>query len=378
MSSNPLIAADSAREYIEFGRLKVADNRISKAMVNGYYGREIAGYEQFNLDPDKEYMLLRDPDELAKSTDSFKGVPLLTEHILDTADSPATQERCGFVGDDVRFEFPYLVASLVIWNNDAIAGIETGEQREISCSYKYTLDMTPGEFEGIAYDGVMRNIVGNHVAIVPNGRVGRDAIINDSKPQEQIVDNENKDKPAAYDSNDEAIKAVLAEKGLVGDDGEVDGELIKSLVEALGNVAADNETGIEPKAEDTDPDDENIKPESIAGDTNPKAKAAIKKVPVAMDASTIRKEMRQEFKELRQAERACEPLIGIVACDSADEVYRMTLRQYGVAGADTIHSSALPAMVDMLKSQQSVQQEQPVAMDANQRKVIADYFGGSK
>ena len=39
-----------------------------------------------------------------------------------------------------------------------IAGIESEEQRELSCGYRYTADMSPGTYRGQRYDGVMRQI----------------------------------------------------------------------------------------------------------------------------------------------------------------------------------------------------------------------------
>jgi hypothetical protein len=41
--------------------------------------------------------------------------------------------------------------------------------------------MTPGVFKGEPYDGVMRDIVGNHVALVTEGRAGDDVVVGDSK-----------------------------------------------------------------------------------------------------------------------------------------------------------------------------------------------------
>ncbi|NYM92270.1 DUF2213 domain-containing protein, partial [Salmonella enterica subsp. enterica serovar Typhimurium] len=38
--------------------------------------------------------------------------------------------------------------------------------------------------DGEPYDGVMRNIVGNHVALVGDGRAGPDCLVMDSLPQE--------------------------------------------------------------------------------------------------------------------------------------------------------------------------------------------------
>jgi hypothetical protein len=41
--------------------------------------------------------------------------------------------------------------------------------------------MTPGTIDGQSYDGVMRDIVANHVAIVVEGRAGPDVVVGDSK-----------------------------------------------------------------------------------------------------------------------------------------------------------------------------------------------------
>ncbi|CAI3099267.1 hypothetical protein MWMV2_MWMV2_00004 [Acinetobacter oleivorans] len=50
---------------------------------------------------------------------------------------------------------------------------------EISAGYAYTPDMTQGEWNGQPYDGVMRDIHSNHVALVKHGHIGIDAVIAD-------------------------------------------------------------------------------------------------------------------------------------------------------------------------------------------------------
>jgi len=67
-----------------------------------------------------------------------------------------------------------------------------------------------------------------------------------------------------------------------------------------------------------------------------------------------------------------------VACDSAEEVYRMTLTQHGVVGAATVHPSALPSMLAMLKTQlqATANDAQPVQLEAVQIDKFSDYFGG--
>jgi hypothetical protein len=50
----------------------------------------------------------------------------------------------------------------------------------LSSAYRYRADMTPGTHEGEPYHGVMRHIVGNHVALVREGRVGSDVVVGDA------------------------------------------------------------------------------------------------------------------------------------------------------------------------------------------------------
>ncbi|WP_347558566.1 DUF2213 domain-containing protein [Robbsia sp. KACC 23696] len=170
----------SARIFDEDGRMRVEVCHISKAMVCPYRGNEIPEFETLGFDPDRIYMLLRDPEELAKSVPTWNGLPLLDEHIAVSAADHQPNSVVGATGTHAAFVAPYLDNSLVIWARRAIRGVETGEQQELSCAYYYRADMTPGTYEGVAYDGVMRDIRGNHVALVPKGRAGPDVLVADS------------------------------------------------------------------------------------------------------------------------------------------------------------------------------------------------------
>lgn len=170
----------SVRIVDQDGRLHVEITNISKAVVNPYRGAEIPDFERLGLDPDRIYFLLRDPQELEKAAATFNNIPLLSKHIPVTADEPQKEFIVGSTGTDASFEAPYLKNSLVVWDAVAIAGIESREQQELSSAYRYEADMTPGTYQGAAYDGVMRNIRGNHVALVEVGRAGPDVVVGDS------------------------------------------------------------------------------------------------------------------------------------------------------------------------------------------------------
>ena len=94
----------------------------------------------------------------------------MLEHKFVTAGSFDTTLVVGTIGSDAKFEYPHLTNSLVVWTKDGIDLIKSGARKALSASYKYSADMTPGEFDGVRFDGVMRGIFGNHVALVPKSR----------------------------------------------------------------------------------------------------------------------------------------------------------------------------------------------------------------
>lgn len=172
---------DSVRSLDADGRLHVAVTNISKATVNPYRGKEIPNYQELGLEPNTVYQLFRDPAELEKAVPTFNGIQVLQKHIPVSAVDHQPYDVVGATGTDAEFEYPYLRNSLVVWAQAAIDAIDTDEKKELSCGYRYRAEMTPGIFDGMRYDGVMRDIVGNHVALVKDGRAGPDVVVGDSR-----------------------------------------------------------------------------------------------------------------------------------------------------------------------------------------------------
>ena len=267
--------------------------------------------------------------------------------------------------------------------------------------------MTPGESpDGEAYDGVMRDIVGNHVALVETGRAGPDVVVGDSLPLElkymkldrkgvairaalgaflkprlaqdaapkelTAILNANKTPKAiaqavaklckprlAADMEiepEELVEIIEASEQTVEPEEEVkvtgdsDHEAIISLLREAGvseEVIAKIAASLAPAAamdEDKD-DDKDDKKENDKVD-KPAMDAAIR---LAADAAT--KKAAENFRAVREAEQAVRPLIGdVVAMDSAEDVYRTALEQSGV-DIDGVHPSAFPSLVKMAISQ---------------------------
>lgn len=170
----------SVRKIDQDGHLSIEMNPISKSNICEYRGNEIPGATELGLEPDKLYRLFRDPEALKAGAPTAAGKPIMLIHKPINADDHPREVVVGAIGTDVKFEFPYLKAPLTIWDKEAIDLIESGKQRELSLGYRYTPDMTPGEFEGEPFEGRMLKILVNHCAIVTEARCGPDLIVEDS------------------------------------------------------------------------------------------------------------------------------------------------------------------------------------------------------
>lgn len=181
-----LIAFDraSVRTMDDNGFMHVRVSPFTKEQVAPYYGREIPGYRELGLDPDKIYYGYRPAEELSKpeTVASINGIPVQLRHHAEFADAPARETRVGATGTDAEWRAPYLMNSLTIFDADAQKAINSGALRELSMAYHYRPEMKTGEFNGQHYDFIMRDIRGNHLALVEEGRAGADVLVYDSKP----------------------------------------------------------------------------------------------------------------------------------------------------------------------------------------------------
>ena len=373
----------SMRRVDADGRLHVDVSNISKATINPYLGREIPNAASLGLNPDSVYMLLRCPEELAKGAATFNNLPLLSRHVPVTVDDHQPDLVVGSTGTDAVFDGTYLKNSLVVWEAVAIAGIESREQCELSSAYRYDADMTPGVYDGKPYHGVMRNLRGNHVALVEVGRAGPDVVVGDSNPFTTTEKSTMKKNRIAL-----LTAALIASVGpLLAQDASIKPE---ELAQKL-SLALDAEPDDDKKkpAEDSDEqgDDESdadykkrMDAKKAAMDAE-EAEAAKQKNDdkAAMDAAiqsavaNTEKATIQRLNAIRQAEKEVQPLIGeVVAQDSAEAVYKLALDHAGV-DLTGVHASAYGAMVRMLPKPGDIKQPR-VAMDAAQSTGFAERF----
>ena len=378
MKNNAVMAFDKSMRSVDAdGRLHIAVTNISKSNVCPYVGSEIPNWQSLGLDAKRVYMLYRAPAELEKGAYTFNNLPLLRKHIQISADDPRKEDVVGCIGSDVEFAAPYLKASLCIWDAEAIAGVESQQIAELSCAYRYDADMTTGTTpDGEHYDGVMRNIRGNHLALVERGRAGSDVIVADALPEElaSIVGSEAKSVSTAPEKKEatamkttklgRALKVALsaaspkiaqdsALQGLVGGavaktfdrkkavqaicamDEDMSPEKVDEIVDAVLGVEENPEPSTPPAPVAKDEDDDGAKSKHAEIIDYLKAKGLDERdleavgnmltrldrpygqdadppVDVEEEVKTAMDSLRAEFRELEKAKQAVRPVVGDV------------------------------------------------------------------
>jgi hypothetical protein len=110
------------------------------------------------------------PESLA----SFAGKAITMEHPPVLLDSENTKNHSvGFTGTEVVYDNGFVRAVMTITDQEVIDRVMRGDVREVSAGYRVSYDPTPGVTDsGEHYDGMQKEISGNHVAIVRRGRAG--------------------------------------------------------------------------------------------------------------------------------------------------------------------------------------------------------------
>lgn len=160
----------------------IKDNPLSKVGVFPYLGKQISS----ELEPDKIYQVYRPAEELLSeaTVNSFKLLPIVDDHTMlgtEPGMMPAEEKGVhGTSGSDVYGKDGKLYGDLKIYSETLKDEIEAGK-KELSMGYFCDYELTPGTFDGRHYDAVQRNIRGNHIALVEEGRMGSDVRVMDRK-----------------------------------------------------------------------------------------------------------------------------------------------------------------------------------------------------
>ncbi len=344
---------ETVRSFDKDGRMKVAVSRISKADVNPYWGREIVGWEELGLDPDRVYNVFRPPEELRRAAATFNKLPILAVHKHVSAKDPKKELIIGTTGSNSAFDGEYLTNDLAFWDAEFIGKIESDEQRELSSSYRYIPVLENGSYNSQPYEIKMTQIEGNHVALVVEGRAGPDVLVADSQiqppekvrtvklnpkqqaalkarlPKLKVAMDEGLDTEAAEQALEEALEEVqaLGEPTQAQDDGntEVVG-LLKQLLAKLETKGASDEDDEEAKRKAAQ-DEEARAEEARKAEQAKNASAMDEKIKAATDG--VKQSIEGRF---RAADKVA-PITGKIdamAFDSAEAIYAHALKVGGM------------------------------------------------
>ena len=162
-----------------FQAIKTDEGFIKDSPIIGRTG--ILVYMNADGSTRREY---RPPEEAFKadSLASIRGKPItMGHHGLVTNETYKQSKPIGTVLSEGKQDGNNIRADVVIYDLNT-------DDRELSCGYQTELEETPGVTEdGQHYDAIQRNIVYNHLAIVPRGRAGNARLNMDG---EQILESE--------------------------------------------------------------------------------------------------------------------------------------------------------------------------------------------
>lgn len=123
------------------------------------------------------------PDELLSDStvSSAESKPVTNDHPTELVNQQnASKYMKGFTADNAHVDNDTLKVDMTITDADLISEINKGKQ-ELSIGFETEIVPEKGEYKGVAYDSVQKNIQINHVAVVEHGRAGHSVrLIGDS------------------------------------------------------------------------------------------------------------------------------------------------------------------------------------------------------
>jgi len=189
-------------------------------------------------DGGKVLRIYRAPAEVFsdQSIATYAHLPVTDDHPgKDVTADNFKELAVGMTGPSVMRKDEGLAGKVVVSDAGAISKVEGGKQ-ELSVGYSATLQMTPGQTpEGETYDGQMKDIRANHLAIVAMGRCGEQCRISDGCECGDCKSKASKGPKPMADTP--ALKAVLVD-GISINTTDQGAQAIEKLQKQLTDAAA--------------------------------------------------------------------------------------------------------------------------------------------
>lgn len=354
------------------GFWEVDNNPITKVGVFDYLGATLPGAP----DPGRMYRVYRPAEELGSPEflNSLRLIPWIDEHeFLGPSDAgltpPESKGVAGVVGERATFDGHMVRANVKVFSERLAKLLDPANpegKRELSLGYRCRYDWTPGAFNGQTYDAVQRDLRGNHLALVREGRMGPDVAVLDHGTDRQTITLDSLEYRTMAESTGAPEPTIADVVGMIAK--------LQPLLDVLPKLTAlaapaeppvedgDPPTPPAPPAADAEPD-----PAMAAMDARVKAldsKVAAIKPP---DEAALRKSIAMDAAEAGTLARRLAPIVGVFdhAAMTHSEVAAYGLDKLGLTAPKGAEVAVLDAH---LKGRASAPSVRTVAADAKPAK----------
>lgn len=375
-----------AKEIDNNGWWKIKDNPLSKEGVFPYLGKQISD----SLEPNQIYYVYRPASEITnpETVESFNGVPLIDEHEMIGEGFTSYDDRpAGGVVFNTKPDDGRLLGDIKIFSENLKEEIESGK-KELSMGYLCNYVPERGVFNGQTYDFIQKDLRGNHVALVKNGRMGSDVRVYDKQITfdsiEEIREMVKETKDAESDKR-EAIRQVMAIANKPDSDFEGGA---KEKEETIAKILEKSEYS---KSEAGSANDENMddKPKEEAKDACSKDMDEDKKGEDEDDKENAKKEDKKEsamdalpallkmIAERDELVKKVSPLVGAFdhAVMSADDVAKYAVKKLHIACDSGEEKSVLKGYLMANKADKQMYAIDAAPVSTGMDKSIAKYLG---
>lgn len=251
----------TARQIDTNGWIEVKGNPLSRVGVFQYSGSQVGG------DENRIYNVYRPEEELSdpETIESFKLIPWINDHLMLGKDenglTPAEEKGVeGVIGEDVYFKDGILYGNIKVFSESLADLIEAGKE-QLSAGYRCVYKFVKGVFNGQPYDAIQTQIRGNHLALVDEGRMGKEVAVLDRVFTYDAIDKidikefqmskELQEAKAAFDAKEADLKAQL--KAALDENEELKKEKEEEKkAEDADETESEKKAEEEKKAEDAD------------------------------------------------------------------------------------------------------------------------------
>lgn len=352
------------------GFFEVKRNPLSLVGVFPYSGRMIGADE-----PDRVYNVYRPAEELGSDEciASFRLIPFVDDHtMIGEGATPAERKGVhGVIGEEVIFEDGTLYGNIKIFSESLANLIENGK-KELSCGYRCEYEFASGTFNGVQYDAIQRNIRGNHLALVEEGRMGKEVAVLDSMvftfdTKELLTMNKENKEAVAADAEPVTLESLAAQVAQLM-------EFMSKLkpLEEKEHGSLDEEEAAKVAQAAKDAEEAQAKADEQAAKDEAEAQAKAE----GMDAAMVKKAV---IKEIAQRDSLYAKVSGV--CGAFDHS-EMSLKEVASYGVKKIGLACVDGMeIPMLNGYFAALAKTPVVkvgMDSKNNDSAKAYIEGAK